>query len=182
MHKEPNLPIETQVRLLFTGHRKLEDLLAELVTLIGNRFEVDVCSIYLRARDRAKIILAATVGLNYACVGKLCMGLNEGLAGLVAQKMQPVSLEEAVKHPRYKYFPEAEEDAFESFLGVPIEGLGVLVVQSIEPRSYTSKETRHLKNLARLLGRHMCLREQEAETTIQHPQEASRVNFRTALL
>jgi len=138
-------------RIFFQNTRD-SDALRDIVAELGNRLEVDVCSIYLRERDGPTILLAATVGLNQDCVGCLRMGLHEGLAGMVAEKLQPVSVPEATKHPRFKYFPEAEEDAYESFLGVPIDSRGVLVVQTIEPRRYTPDEIASLLNQASSLG------------------------------
>jgi phosphotransferase system enzyme I (PtsP) len=77
---------------------------------------------------------------------------------LVAEQRAPVVLAEAPRHPRFKYFPEADEDRYQSFLGVPILDSsnlrGVLVVQTIEPRQFTSAETGNLAQVAALLGRH----------------------------
>ena len=46
-------------------------------------------------------------------------------------------------HPRFKYFREAGEDAYQSFLGVPLidRGVlqGVLVVQTIEAARLSAK-------------------------------------------
>jgi signal transduction protein with GAF and PtsI domain len=65
------------------------------------------------------------------------MGLHEGLAGLVAEEVRPIAVQNAMNHPRFKYFREAGEDAVQSFLGVPLidRGVlqGVLVVQTKEP-------------------------------------------------
>src|SRR5580658_2321804 len=112
-----------------------------VVALIGKRFKTDVCSAYLLEPDRTNLILAATVGLRQSCVGTLRMALNEGLAGLVAEQVQPVAVEQVKNHPRFKYFSEAGEEAYQSFLGVPlIDGgvlQGVLVVQTIDARVCT---------------------------------------------
>ncbi|QDT01065.1 GAF domain-containing protein [Adhaeretor mobilis] len=137
---------------IFSQTLRLSSVLRDIVAKLGNRLEVDVCSIYLREKDAATLVLAATVGLNQNCVGSLRMGLHEGLAGMVAEEMQPVAIAEATKHPRFKYFPEAEEDAYESFLGVPIDSQGVLVVQTVEPRSYSPVEILRLLNQATMLG------------------------------
>ena len=48
------------------------------------------------------------------------MGIHEGLAGLVAEQVRPVAEERAKQHPRFKYFSEAGEDDYQSFLGVPL--------------------------------------------------------------
>src|ERR1017187_8813464 len=97
-----------------------------LVALIAKRFETDVCSAYLLEPDRANLVLAATLGLRRECIGALRMALHEGLAGLVAEQVRPVAVEQVRNHPRFKYFREAGADAFQSFLGVPLIDRGVL--------------------------------------------------------
>src|ERR1039458_1360992 len=73
------------------------------------------------------------------------MATCEGLVGLVAEQLLPVAVEQVKNHPRFKYFSEAGEDAYQSFLGVPLidQGLlvGVLTVQTKPPRAYTEEET-----------------------------------------
>ena len=107
-----------------------------VVALIAKRFHTDVCSAYLLEPDRANLVLAATVGLRRECVGNLRMAVHEGLTGLVAEQVHPVAVSQVKNHPRFKYFREAGEDAYQSFLGVPLidRGIlqGVLVVQTIE--------------------------------------------------
>ena len=80
------------------------------------------------------------------------MATHEGLVGLVAEQLRPVAVEEVKSHPRFKYFKEAGEDAYRSFLGVPLidQGLlqGVLTVQTIAPRVYLEEEIRMLSEAA----------------------------------
>src|SRR4051812_8567503 len=132
------------------------ETLANLVRLIRERFESDVCSVYLIEPDRANLVLAATVGLRPESVGRVRMGLNEGLAGLVAEDLRPIMVEEATEHPRFKYFREAGEDPYHSFLGVPLidRGMiqGVLVVQTAEPRGFSHAEMAALVAAAGQLG------------------------------
>ena len=129
---------------LASAGRKPAETLMNVVALIANRFQTDVCSAYLLEPDRANLILAATLGLQPKCVGNLRMALHEGLAGLVAEYVQPVAVEQVKNHPRFKYFSEAGEDAYQSFLGVPLidRGVlqGVLVVQTVEPRVFGGEE------------------------------------------
>jgi len=118
------------------------------VRLIQNRFHTAVCSVYVLEPERQELVLGATVGLKPESVGRVRMGLREGLTGLVAEQMTPLMVADAFKHPRFKYFPEAGEDPYRSFLGVPlIEGgslEGVLVVQTVEPRVFSPSEVRML--------------------------------------
>src|SRR5215472_16133105 len=131
---------------------KPAETLSNVVALIARRFLTDVCSAYLLEPDRATLVLAATVGLRPQCVGTLRMGLHEGLAGLVAEELRPVAVEQVRNHPRFKYFLEAGEDDYHSFLGVPLidRGVlqGVLIVQTKEPRAFHEGEVRMLVKAA----------------------------------
>jgi starch phosphorylase len=128
------------------------ETLMNVVALIAKRFNTDVCSAYLLEPDRANLVLAATVGLRRECIGHLRMAIHEGLAGLVAEQVRPVAVEQALTHPRFKYFPEAGEDDYQSFLGVPLidRGVlqGVLVVQTVEPRVFREDEIHMLAEAA----------------------------------
>src|ERR1700704_4522873 len=127
---------------------KPAETLMNVVALIAARFKTDVCSVYLLEPDRATLVLAASVGLRSECIGDLRLGLHEGLAGLVAEQVLPVAVESVRNPPRFKYFREAGEDAFQSFLGVPLldRGVlqGVLVVQTLETRAFTDAEIQTL--------------------------------------
>jgi len=124
------------------------ETLANIVELIQRRFATDVCSVYLLEPDRATLVLAATVGLRPEGVGRVRMPLTEGLAGLVAEESRPLVVQDASTHPRFKYFPDVGEDAYRTFLGVPVvdRGLlqGVLIVQTIAPRSFDADDVRML--------------------------------------
>ena len=126
--------------------------LMNVVALIAKRFRTDVCSAYLLEPDRANLVLAATVGLRRECIGSLRMAVHEGLTGLVAELVRPVAVEQVKNHPRFKYFRDAGEDAYQSFLGVPLidRGVlqGVLVVQTIEARVFSEDEIRMLTEAA----------------------------------
>jgi len=118
--------------------------LSEIVRLIGNALEVDVCSLYRFEQASQELVLAATVGLNWQCVDELRMGLGEGLVGLAGEELVTVMTADAPQHPRFKYFPDAGEDPFHSLLATPImrgeELRGVLVIQTIERRLFTPDE------------------------------------------
>ena len=137
------LTLEEIENLVHEGGKPVETL-TNVVALIANRFGADVCSAYLLEPDRANLVLAATLGLKRECVGTLRMSLKEGLAGLVAESLHPVAVEQASRHPRFKYFPEAGEDACQSFLGVPLidRGVlqGVLVLQTAAARTFDEAE------------------------------------------
>jgi starch phosphorylase len=145
------LTLEEIANLAAEGGQPAETLM-NVVALIAKRFDTDVCSAYLLEPDRANLVLAATVGLRKECIGSLRMAVHEGLTGLVAELVQPVAVEQVKTHPRFKYFRDAGEDAYQSFLGVPLidRGVlqGVLVVQTIEARVFSEDEIRMLTEAA----------------------------------
>jgi glycogen phosphorylase len=140
-----------EIRNLTKGGEPAETLM-NLVALIAKRFRTDVCSAYLLEPDRGNLVLAATVGLRRDCIGELRMAVSEGLTGLVAEQVRPVAVSHVKNHPRFKYFKEAGEEAYQSFLGVPLidRGVlqGVLVVQTIEARVFSEDEIRMLTEAA----------------------------------
>jgi phosphotransferase system enzyme I (PtsP) len=149
------LTLEEISRLVSHSHDPGETL-ANIVRLIQDRFDTDVCSVYLLEAERSELVLSATTGLNPASVGRVRMRLDEGLTGLVAERLEPVMVDDAFSHPRFRYFPETGEDPYHSFLGVPLleRGVlqGVLVVQTAEPRAFSSSETRMLITVASQLA------------------------------
>src|SRR6202790_4040214 len=149
------LTLEEIGNLAAEGGKPAETLM-NVVALIGKRFKTEVCSAYLLEPDRTNLILAATVGLRPQCVGTLRMALHEGLAGLVAEQVHPVAVEQVKNHPRFKYFSEAGEEAYQSFLGVPLidDGVlqGVLVVQTTAPRVFDDHEIKMLTEAATQLA------------------------------
>ncbi|NOX54268.1 MAG: GAF domain-containing protein [Planctomycetes bacterium] len=131
-------------------------LLSKIVSTIGNYFQTDVCSLYLLNSTANELVLSATVGLRQDAIGKVRMKPGEGLVGLTAHKRKPVAVKNAPSHPEFKYFPEAGEDRFLSFLGVPVydngQFCGVLVVQTIEPREFSEEAIDTLAQAAELIG------------------------------
>jgi phosphotransferase system enzyme I (PtsP) len=123
-----------------------------LVKRICETLQVEVCSIYLADYSLQQLVLMATQGLNPKVEGVLHLGFHEGIVGLVAQREEPINLEHAPSHPNFRYFPEAAEEKFHAFLGVPIihqrKVLGVLVVQQKLPRKFSTDEENFLVTLS----------------------------------
>ena len=116
----------------------------------------EVCSVYLRSPDEKSFLFVANEGLNTDAVGKLSLGLNEGLVTLVAERAEPINLDDASHHPRFHFVPEIGEEAFNAFLGVPVihhrRVLGVLVVQQREQRRFDESEEAFLVTLSAQLA------------------------------
>ena len=134
------------------GFRAAMDLLVARVSLI---LDAEVCSIYLRDRATGRLVLAANEGFDAAAVtpvGKVSLAWSEGLVGLVAERAEPINLENAAAHPQFRRIAGLDEDAFSAFCGAPIihvrDVLGVLVVQDRDLRRYEEDEIAFLVTLA----------------------------------
>jgi phosphotransferase system enzyme I (PtsP) len=115
-----------------------------------------VCSVYLVEADLTRLTLSATIGLYREAVGRVQLPVGEGLVGLAAERREPVVVERAESHPRYKYFPETGEERFSSLMAAPliVRGvtIGVLVVQTREPRQFDAHEVAMFQTCAQLIA------------------------------
>ncbi len=127
-----------------------ENPLAHIVSRVRRQTESDVCSLYLLQNQF--LILVATDGLDPASVGKVRMKIDEGLTGLAVETLQPVIVNEAKTHPRYKFFPLTQEERFSSFAAVPlidrVNVVGVLTIQTVKARKFPQEEIEILKLIA----------------------------------
>ena len=110
--------------------------LERIVQHVARKMGVDGCSLYALNKETEHLTLRATFGLNKEAVGKVVMSAHEGLTGLVLEKQQPLLVVHPGKHPRYKFSEGSGEDAFETFLGIPMvdqnDVLGALVFQTVD--------------------------------------------------
>ncbi len=134
----------------------IDAALATIVRRVKQAMDVDVCSVYLTDPVQNEHVLMATEGLRPESVLMVRLRLDEGLVGLVASRAEPVNLDDAPAHPRYKYFPESGEESYHGFLGVPIihhrKVLGVLVVQQHARRSFDEDAVTLLVTIAAQLA------------------------------
>ncbi|HKL49206.1 MAG TPA: phosphoenolpyruvate--protein phosphotransferase [Desulfuromonadales bacterium] len=152
--KRDNFGITTleDISTLILQSHDLNETLNNISSLVARRMRTEVCSIYLLDSDGKTLRLRATKGLSRRAIGKVEMGIDEGLAGLVVQEGQQIAIQEPQDHPRYRYFKETREERFHSFLGTPLfdreEPLGAIILQTKEPREFSQEETSALSTIA----------------------------------
>ncbi|PMG43145.1 phosphoenolpyruvate--protein phosphotransferase [Shewanella sp. 10N.286.52.B9] len=132
----------------------LETALSLLVSQTKLAMQTHCCSIYIL--EQQQLVLSATEGLAPNSINRVKMPLSEGLVGLAAEKEEAVNLADAKSHPRFKLFPEVEEEEYRAFLAVPIifqkQVVGVIVVQQPQPRQFSENEEAFLMTLAAQLA------------------------------
>ena len=136
--------------------KDLKAALGIIVQRVREAMGSQVCSVYLLDPETNRFVLMATEGLNKKAIGKVSMAPNEGLVGLVGTREEPLNLEHASEHPRYRYFAETGEERYASFLGSPIihhrRVMGVLVVQQKEQRKFDEGEEAFLVTMSAQLA------------------------------
>jgi phosphotransferase system enzyme I (PtsP) len=146
--------ILTGLHAVMAGRGSAQSKLDQVVNLIAEAMNSDVCSIYL-LRDNV-LELFATHGLRKEAVHVTKLRMGEGLVGTIAAEGRILNLAEAADHPAFIYRPETGEERFHSFAGVPIVRLespiGVLAVQHAEPRRYENVEIEALQTVAMVLA------------------------------
>jgi GAF domain-containing protein len=135
---------------------EIDAVLAGVVDLVTEATRCHACLIYLVEGDRLQLRAASPVHAEF--VGRISMGFDEGVTGWVATTGRPALIrDEALHDPRMKYFPELEEERWQSMAAVPIpartgEVIGVIVLHTAAPREFTEEEVELLTPTATLVG------------------------------
>ena len=136
--------------------RNLDQALGLIVRRVKAIAQADVCSVYLAEPDGRHYVLKASDGLRPEAIGRIRLGRDEGLIGLVARRAEPVNLEDAPLHPQYRFFPDSGEERYHAFLGVPIihhrDVVGVLVVQRARAEVFDEESVTLLVTVAAQLA------------------------------
>src|ERR671915_1123446 len=135
---------------------EIDEVLAGVVDIATEATGCHACLIYLRDDDR--LVLRAASPVHRKLVGAIEMGLGEGVTGWVAQRKEPALIPHgALGDPRMRYFPELEEERWQSMAAVPIpsrsgEVIGVIVLHTAAPREFTEDDVGLLTHTATLVG------------------------------
>src|SRR5438445_1536335 len=137
---------------------KLDEVLRHLVDTIVRAISCHAAFIYLYNKEKDRLILASTSEQYVEQVGKIELALGEGITGWVALTLKPVILkDEALEDPRFRYFPDLEEEKFQSTMTVPITSkdrslIGVITMQAVAPYEFTEQHQIFVSNTAALVA------------------------------
>lgn len=116
---------------LATHDGPLEAMLNAMTDEIAAIMGVEIASIYVEEDDR--LVMRGNHGFPDTAIGNVSLAVGEGITGLVAECMRPVSAAHAAAEAAYKPVPGLDEEKYPVFAGIPlISGgavVGVLVVQ-----------------------------------------------------
>ena len=128
-----------------------DDLIRQRVNRVKTVLGVDVCSFYLADPQQQCLEMLASCGLEKA-VGT-ALGYHQGLTGKVARTAKPVAARDIQSHPEYFHIDGSGEERYTSYLGIPLERhgelIGVLVIQTVDSRTFFHRDIRELFDAGR---------------------------------
>ena len=135
----------------------LEAILKHIVDVVVEVTKADACLLYLLSDSQDELILRASKNPHPKLIGRITIGLGEGITGWVAQERTRVVIQSnANDDPRFKFFHNLPEDRYQAFVSVPImakkEVVGVINVQHKRPKRYQPDEIALLSTIANQVG------------------------------
>jgi signal transduction histidine kinase len=143
-------------RLATTAHT-WDELLETVVDETRDALRASVSSLYLLDRDGINLTLAATNGLDRFQIGRARVPFGEGVTGRVAKTREPVVIPDVSLDQRFLWVRGIDQRRFiASMLSVPLawddRTVGVLNVQTEQPRDFSDSDVAHLRAIADLLA------------------------------
>ncbi len=140
-----------------SGTLDLEAVLKHIVDVVVEVTKADACLLYLLSDGREELILRASKNPHPKLIGRITIGLGEGITGWVARERTRVVIpSNASDDPRFKFFHNLPEDRYQAFVSVPItaknEVVGVINVQHKRLRRYRHDELALLSTIASQVG------------------------------
>ena len=140
-----------------SGTLDLEAVLRHIVEMVVEVTRADACLLYLLSESREELILRASKNPHPKLIGRITIGLGEGITGWVARERTRVVIpSNANDDPRFKFFHNLPEDRYQAFVSVPIltkkEVVGVINVQHKRPKRYQPDELALLTTIANQVG------------------------------
>ena len=135
----------------------LEAVLRHIVEVVVEATKGDACLLYLLSDNQEELVLRASKNPHPKLIGRITIGLGEGITGWVARERTHVVVpSNASDDPRFKFFHDLPEDRYQAFVSVPIlakkEVIGVINVQHKRPRRYQPDEIALLSTIANQVG------------------------------
>ena len=137
---------------------KLDQVLRHIVEHLVAACGCHAAFVYLWEPERERLVLRAASDQYRHVVGRIELARGEGLVGWSALTRKPAMVRErAMEDPRFRYFPELEEERFQAMLTVPMTGadgtvVAVISLHTIAPQEFTDEHVRMVAAMAPILG------------------------------
>jgi K+-sensing histidine kinase KdpD len=141
---------------LATLARDWDELMRTIIDRTTVAMNVQVCSFYLADRERTRLTLAATNGLDRTQVGRVSLAFGQGITGRVAAGREPIAVPDVTVDARFSWVRGFDIEGLHAMLSVPLvwheNVVGVLNVQATDRRTFRPDEIEFLQTIAALLA------------------------------
>jgi signal transduction histidine kinase len=145
-----------EIAQLATQARDWDELMRSIVDGTTAAMGVEVCSFYLADRERTRLTLAATNGLDRTQVGRVSLAWGEGITGRVAESRTAIAVPDVNQDDRFAWVRGFDIEGLAGMLSVPLvwhdDVVGVLNVQTRAVREFTEDEVDLLQTIGALLA------------------------------
>ncbi len=148
------LEILREVARISSSTLDLDEILNKTIEVIKSRMRMDACSIYLMdiEGEEPRLKLRGSSGFPEQQAKQIYLKPGAGITGWVAENKSTLALSDAIKDPRFVYFPEIEEERFPSMLSVPLidqeDCIGVINVHTKDSRKFNRTEVTILETIS----------------------------------
>src|SRR5438046_1132772 len=109
-----------EIAQLATLARDWDELMRTIVDRTTVAMDVQVCSFYLSDRERTRLTLAATNGLDRTQVGKVSLPFGNGITGRVAAGREAIAVDDVTHDPRFSWVRGFDLEGLPALLSVPL--------------------------------------------------------------
>jgi len=134
----------------------LTTILRGVVRLVTEATQCHACFVYFQ--DDQDLVLRAASTMYVPLEGTVRLRAGEGLTGWVARNRRSAFIREgALEDPRVKFFPELEDEQFQSLVSVPIlsragDVIGVITLHAVAPHEFGRGDLDFLEHTAALVA------------------------------
>jgi len=134
----------------------LTTILRGIVRLVTEATQCHACFVYFQ--DDQELVLRAASTMYVPLEGTVRLRVGEGLTGWVARNRRSAFIQEgALEDPRVKFFPELEDEQFQSLVSVPIfsravDVIGVITLHAVAPHEFGRGDLDFLEHTAALVA------------------------------
>jgi two-component sensor histidine kinase len=156
---EPRLRALQRITGLSNSALDLEQTLDVVARLVAEELQLELCSLFVYDEVQRLLRLQATNGPQPMGGLPFTLRLGEGSSGWVADKGCPLLVCDALSDPNWAMEAQAYSVGYRGVLAVPMiffgrteRLLGVISVQSLEPRAFTPDELSFVEVVAGILA------------------------------
>lgn len=134
-----------------------DEFINKLIEVVETIISTDSCFIYFLDQKSGRLVLIGSKKDKQKLLGKISLGLEQGITGWVATNQQTVALsKQAYQDKRFILVDELPEDKYEAFLSVPIihkRGVvGVINLQNNAQKTFRKKDIHIIETVCKIIA------------------------------